>query len=153
MPPVAHAAKQEGVSIVDIRQYLGPTAISSAGGCAAETMKNSIQIGNCKECAFIGCHSMILTNHHVPPREKQPREIARCHSTLLDKRVVLAVERALQSTNYPSLRAVQVCEAGDTIVIRGKVPSYFILQMAQAVTMAIAFDRTLRNELQVDNSP
>jgi osmotically-inducible protein OsmY len=64
-----------------------------------------------------------------------------------------SIQHALESANYPPLRTLHVRESGGAIVISGNVPSYFMKQMAQAVAMAVAFDRPLRNELRVDNAP
>jgi osmotically-inducible protein OsmY len=63
--------------------------------------------------------------------------------------VVAAVRRALRSTGYPHLRRLQVSMIDDEIVLRGKVPTFFMFQMAQATVMSVAFDKKLRNELQV----
>jgi len=89
----------------------------------------------------------------VASRSDWPHELAGIHSTSHNARIVTVVQRALQSTHYPPLRTVRVRETGGTIVISGRVPTYFMKQMAQAVAMAVAFDRTLRNELQVDVAP
>ncbi len=59
------------------------------------------------------------------------------------------VERALCATGYLSLRAVEVSACDGQIVLRGRVPSYYMKQVAQAVGLAIAGVRGLHNHLDV----
>jgi osmotically-inducible protein OsmY len=62
------------------------------------------------------------------------------------------VERALHSTRYRSLRGVEVSVCSQLVILRGRVPSYYMKQLVQAVAMEVAGVRELRNEVQVVSS-
>jgi osmotically-inducible protein OsmY len=62
------------------------------------------------------------------------------------------VERALHSTCYRSLRGIEVSVCGQLVILRGRVPSYYMKQLVQAVAMEVAGVRELRNEVQVVSS-
>jgi osmotically-inducible protein OsmY len=63
--------------------------------------------------------------------------------------LVERVERALRATGFPPLREVQVSVCGQLVVLQGRVPSYYMKQLAQAAAMGVAGIGELRNELQV----
>jgi hypothetical protein len=59
------------------------------------------------------------------------------------------IEGALRATGYPALRVVDVTVADQLVILDGRVPSYYMKQLAQAVAMEVATDRKLRNDLHV----
>jgi osmotically-inducible protein OsmY len=59
------------------------------------------------------------------------------------------VERALRATGYPALRTIDVSVRGRLVVLQGRVPSYYMKQMAQAIAMAIPAVQELRNDVDV----
>jgi osmotically-inducible protein OsmY len=73
------------------------------------------------------------------------------HSTecLGDLRLAERVERAVRATGYPSLRAIEVAACERLVILRGRVPSYYMKQMAQATAVAVPGVCELRNDLDV----
>jgi hypothetical protein len=59
------------------------------------------------------------------------------------------VERALRATGYAPLRAVDVSVSGQLVTLRGRVPSYYMKQIAQSVAVDVAAGQWLRNDLEV----
>jgi osmotically-inducible protein OsmY len=59
------------------------------------------------------------------------------------------VERALRATGYPCLRAVEVAVCGRLVVLRGRVPSYYMKQLAQAAALDVEGVPELRNDVEV----
>ena len=59
------------------------------------------------------------------------------------------VERALRANGYPALRTIEVSVEDGRVVLKGRVPSYYMKQMAQAVTLAAAGMQELCNEVEV----
>lgn len=82
-------------------------------------------------------------------RAARPQPAANRASIGHDLRMADAVECALQASAYRPLRALHATASGGTVVIRGKVPSFYLKQVAQAVAMAVASDRPVRNDLEV----
>jgi osmotically-inducible protein OsmY len=62
------------------------------------------------------------------------------------------VEQALRATGYPPLRAVAVSVCGPLVILQGRVPSYYMKQLAQTAALAVAGVRELRNEVDVVRS-
>jgi osmotically-inducible protein OsmY len=63
-----------------------------------------------------------------------------------------AVRSALHRTGHGWLQRVVVAIEGGSVVLRGKVPSFYLKQMAQAAVMAVPDVEVMRNELQVEGS-
>ncbi|MEX0715230.1 MAG: BON domain-containing protein [Planctomycetaceae bacterium] len=59
------------------------------------------------------------------------------------------IGQALQDSGYPRLRSLTVDVEGGSVVLRGRVPSYYFKQVAQTVAMNAARPATLRNDLDV----
>lgn len=59
------------------------------------------------------------------------------------------VVHALLATGRPALRGVNVNVHHDTVVLRGRVPSYYEKQLAQTKVQQIAADRVVVNEIAV----
>jgi osmotically-inducible protein OsmY len=62
------------------------------------------------------------------------------------------VEWALRGTGYPPLRAVAVSVCGPLVILQGRVPSYYMKQLAQTVAMEVGGVHDLRNDLHVVRS-
>jgi osmotically-inducible protein OsmY len=61
-----------------------------------------------------------------------------------------AVRSALAETGHGWLQRVVVAIEGGSVVLRGKVPSFYLKQMAQTTVMAVPGVEVMRNELQVE---
>jgi osmotically-inducible protein OsmY len=59
------------------------------------------------------------------------------------------VERALRANGYPALRTIEVSVEDRRVVLKGRIPSYYVKQMAQAVTLAVSEVQELSNEVEV----
>jgi osmotically-inducible protein OsmY len=59
------------------------------------------------------------------------------------------VERALRATGYGPLRGVEVSVHGRYVILRGRVPSYYLKQVAQTTALSVSGARHLRNDLDV----
>jgi hypothetical protein len=66
-----------------------------------------------------------------------------------DLRRAEQVERALRATGYPTLRHIQATVGGPLVLLRGRVPSYYLKQLAQEAARGVAEGREVRNEIQV----
>jgi len=62
------------------------------------------------------------------------------------------VRQALRSTGYAALRMVRVFADGQLVTLQGRVPSYYLKQVAQTAAMDVAGVRELHNELEVSIS-
>ena len=59
------------------------------------------------------------------------------------------VERALRATGYPPLRRVAVTAHARTVTLGGRVPSYYLKQVAQTSALSVSGMHQVRNDLQV----
>jgi osmotically-inducible protein OsmY len=59
------------------------------------------------------------------------------------------VSRALGATGYPPLRAVEVVVCDRLVTLRGRVPSYYLKQIAQVTVLAVVGVGELCNRLEV----
>jgi osmotically-inducible protein OsmY len=69
---------------------------------------------------------------------------------LVDLCLAERVEGALRATGYSCLRAVAASVCGQLVVLRGRVPSYYLKQIAQAAALGVPGVRELRNDVEVD---
>jgi osmotically-inducible protein OsmY len=82
-------------------------------------------------------------------KEALPDTVPRPAESLGDLPLAERVERAVRATGYPSLRAIEVAASQRLIILRGRVPSYYMKQMAQAAAVAVPGVCDLRNDLDV----
>jgi osmotically-inducible protein OsmY len=68
---------------------------------------------------------------------------------LEDLRLAERVERALRATGYGPLRAVEVTVRARAVLLGGRVPSYFLKQVAQVAALAVPGAHQVRNGLEV----
>ncbi len=59
------------------------------------------------------------------------------------------VERALRATGYGSLRGIKVTVRGRLVILGGRVPSYYLKQVAQTTALAVPGALHVRNGLDV----
>ena len=57
---------------------------------------------------------------------------------------------ALEKTGHGWLRRIVVVAEAEVIVLQGKVPSFYLKQMAQVTVMAVPGIELVRNELEVE---
>ena len=62
------------------------------------------------------------------------------------------VEHALCATGYACLRSVTATLRDQAVVLQGRVPSYYLKQVAQEMALTVPEVRELRNELLVVRS-
>jgi len=67
-------------------------------------------------------------------------------------RVVDAVREALGKTGYTWLQRVAVAWERECIALRGRVPSFYLKQLAHVTAMAVPGIGVVINELQVEGS-
>jgi hypothetical protein len=59
------------------------------------------------------------------------------------------VERALRATGYGPLRGIAVTVQARLVILSGRVPSYYLKQIAQTIALAVAGACQVRNDLDV----
>jgi osmotically-inducible protein OsmY len=63
--------------------------------------------------------------------------------------LVFEVELALRATGYPALRNLNIAVRDGVVSISGRVPSYYMIQMATAAATCVAGVREVRTEMDV----
>jgi len=66
-----------------------------------------------------------------------------------DLRLVERIKRALRATGYWPLCAIEVSANARVVRIAGRVPSYFLKQVAQETVLAAPGTHRIRNDLDV----
>lgn len=69
-----------------------------------------------------------------------------------DQRLREGIASALDSTGYPLLRQLGLHYESGTVTLFGRVPSYFLKQLAQVTVMSVPGVRAIDNQLQVVES-
>jgi osmotically-inducible protein OsmY len=59
------------------------------------------------------------------------------------------IGEALRAAGYPPLRAIEVAVCDHLVILRGRVPSYYMKQIAQATVLAVPGVQRLCNDLDV----
>ena len=65
------------------------------------------------------------------------------------ERLLERVERALRATSYGPLRRIEVAVHARLFRLAGRVPSYYLKQIAQTVALAVPGNHLVRNNLEV----
>jgi osmotically-inducible protein OsmY len=68
---------------------------------------------------------------------------------LEDLSLVERVKRALRVNGYGPLRCIEVAVQSRLVILRGRVPSYYLKQIAQTVALAVLGTHQVRNDLNV----
>jgi osmotically-inducible protein OsmY len=66
-----------------------------------------------------------------------------------DRCLAECVERALRATGYGPLRDLRVTARERLIILAGRVPSYYLKQVAQAAALVVPGVHQVRNDLDV----
>jgi len=69
--------------------------------------------------------------------------------SLEDLHLAERIKRALQATGYGALRAIDVSVNARIVHITGRVPSYYLKQIAQATALAVPGTHNIDNDLDV----
>lgn len=78
------------------------------------------------------------------------RAAAVSNSRLFDTREAeAAIQSALSQTGYGELRRLQVECSPDAVTISGRVPTYYLKQLAQSVIQDVPGISRVRNEIHV----
>ena len=86
----------------------------------------------------------------MPARERSPEKTALLlQQSQEDVCLAERVERALRATGYGPLRGIEVTVHARLIILDGRVPSYYLKQVAQTTALAVPGTRQLRNDLDV----
>jgi osmotically-inducible protein OsmY len=92
----------------------------------------------------------------LPTRERTDEETDAAQGTALlpqqsqeDLCLAGRVERALSATGYGPLRGTEVTVRARLVILRGRVPSYYLKQVAQTTALAVPGARQVRNDLDV----
>lgn len=76
-----------------------------------------------------------------------------CRETLnsqqFDERLCTTIGRAMQQTGYLPLRSVQVVAHEGFVSLKGRVPTYYLKQVAQSTAMSIDGVDALENDITV----
>src|SRR5262249_61235736 len=91
-----------------------------------------------------------------PARQRHGEEPDAAQGTALplqqsqeDLRLAERVERALRATGYGPLRGIEVTVHARLVILGGRVPSYYLKQVAQTTALAVSGARQVRNDLDV----
>jgi osmotically-inducible protein OsmY len=68
---------------------------------------------------------------------------------LEDLRLAESVDHALRATGYPPLRAIEVTVQAKLVILGGRIPSYYLKQVAQTTALAVPGVQQIRNDLEV----
>lgn len=79
--------------------------------------------------------------------EAAPRSMSRP-----DARMAARIERALRDTGYLSLRDLEIIVTEGLVVLRGRLPSYYLKQVAHATAGAVPGVAEILDELDVVSS-
>lgn len=66
-----------------------------------------------------------------------------------EQRTMIAIADAMQRTCYQPLRKIDLSFEGETVVLLGVVPTYFLKQLAQVVVMSVSGVERIDNQLRV----
>jgi osmotically-inducible protein OsmY len=83
----------------------------------------------------------------------EPTDTARAAALLLqsleDLDLAERVGRALAASGYGPLRDLEVTVQARLVILAGRVPSYYLKQVAQATALAVRGVERVRNDLEV----
>ena len=89
----------------------------------------------------------------LPTREATGEEMDATQATapqmLEDIRLAERVARALSGTGHGPLRGIAVTVRAREVTLEGRVPSYYLKQLAQASALAVPGAHRVRNDLDV----
>lgn len=68
---------------------------------------------------------------------------------LIELHLAVRVEHALHATGYWALRTIAVSVHGRSVTLAGRVPTYYLKQVAQAAALGVPGILQVRNALEV----
>lgn len=84
----------------------------------------------------------------MEPRPSRAMTLTTARRDLLSS-LLSATADALRQTGYGQLRDLDLSSDGDVIVLSGRVPTYFLKQLAQVAAMGVPGVQCVINEMQV----
>jgi osmotically-inducible protein OsmY len=69
--------------------------------------------------------------------------------SLEGRRLAERIERALHATGYSALRDIEVSVNARIVHLVGRVPSYYLKQLAQATALAVPGTHAIHNDVDV----
>jgi osmotically-inducible protein OsmY len=87
--------------------------------------------------------------HGGEEKDDSERTAQLTREILEDLQLTERVERALRSTGYGPLRDVEISVNAGVVLLLGRVPSYFLKQIAQAAALAVPEAHQIHNGLEV----
>ncbi|HLW64668.1 MAG TPA: BON domain-containing protein [Gemmataceae bacterium] len=93
--------------------------------------------------------SQLATPVHFPAREHGAGENGSECETLQDHHLAEAIARALYATGHRTLAEVRVTAGGGSITLQGRVPSYFLKQLAQEIAKQAGDVQSVHNQILV----
>ena len=93
----------------------------------------------------------LLSSCKQPDEEKDilPTSAPLATQNLEDARLAERVARALRATGYGALRGVVISVSARVVMLLGRVPSYYLKQIAQATALAVPGAHQIHNGLEV----
>lgn len=88
---------------------------------------------------------MIPATTYAPPTVDSPRAMTR------DERLQNSVISELHASAYRPIQTIECHVHEDLVILSGRVPSFYIKQVAQTVVMKIAGVKSIENRLRVEN--
>jgi|GEM_PF-1295609 len=70
-----------------------------------------------------------------------------------DVELLNSILKALDAVGHPELRGLQVTLNRGVVLLRGRVPSYYLKQTAQTTILPVAGVRAVANEILVTSRP
>jgi len=90
-------------------------------------------------------HERALSSHRLHENPTAPLET----STASDAQLLRDIEETLHASGYLYLRRLTVTVSGGTVLLQGKVPTYYLKQLAQAAALATEGVEEVTNEIEV----
>ena len=88
-------------------------------------------------------------SHRDEEKHSLPASCALLTRNLEDLHLAEGIERALRATGYGALRTIEVAVHARIVRLVGRVPSYYLKQVAQVTALAIPETQQVRNDLDV----
>jgi osmotically-inducible protein OsmY len=84
-------------------------------------------------------------------RERRSGHRATSDVRRIDSALRLRIQHALEQSGYQPLRELGVAVEGDEVVLRGRLPTYYLTQLALTKAMHVEGVGRVRHEIQVNN--
>lgn len=88
-----------------------------------------------------------------PPIEEKHAPAPLLTQSLEDHRLAGRIERALRASGYGALRTVRVSVNARVVILVGRVPSYYMKQVAQVKALAVPGTHAIHNDVEVISVP